>query len=336
MSDTDAVYDEIPIEKSPKSIEETIAALKDAGDVLPTQAVPDARSHWEDFFPRLLEEMRAAVAMAGEDEDPGDIAFWGVALIAERNRGEVDEALPVLIEILSLPDEQVDLLIGDLLTEMMPQALARAAYDQIPLLDGMFGDPALDVYARWAIGNAIVQLVAEDSLPRERAVEIFQRHLRRILEQHHAGTYSDDPFYPTVVTRELTRLLPHDAVDDMLAACHAEIVDTFMADEFEIRRRNEEGEFAFEDEMTRVHDNTVDDCLAVLKPWFDRDEEPGWFLSDDDDDDDRDLEMPADFEMEEVIPARSQTIHRQKAKVGRNEPCPCGSGRKYKKCCGQS
>ena len=23
------------------------------------------------------------------------------------------------------------------------------------------------------------------------------------------------------------------------------------------------------------------------------------------------------------------------AKVGRNEPCPCGSGKKYKKCCGK-
>jgi SWIM/SEC-C metal-binding protein len=23
-------------------------------------------------------------------------------------------------------------------------------------------------------------------------------------------------------------------------------------------------------------------------------------------------------------------------KVGRNEPCPCGSGKKYKKCCGSS
>jgi uncharacterized protein YecA (UPF0149 family) len=22
-------------------------------------------------------------------------------------------------------------------------------------------------------------------------------------------------------------------------------------------------------------------------------------------------------------------------KVGRNDPCPCGNGRKYKKCCGQ-
>jgi len=28
-------------------------------------------------------------------------------------------------------------------------------------------------------------------------------------------------------------------------------------------------------------------------------------------------------------------IKRQQPKVGRNEPCPCGSGKKYKKCCGQ-
>jgi uncharacterized protein YchJ len=24
----------------------------------------------------------------------------------------------------------------------------------------------------------------------------------------------------------------------------------------------------------------------------------------------------------------------RKSKIGRNEPCPCGSGKKYKKCCG--
>ena len=30
----------------------------------------------------------------------------------------------------------------------------------------------------------------------------------------------------------------------------------------------------------------------------------------------------------------SATVVRQQPKVGRNEPCPCGSGRKYKKCCG--
>jgi len=27
-------------------------------------------------------------------------------------------------------------------------------------------------------------------------------------------------------------------------------------------------------------------------------------------------------------------IRNEAAKVGRNDPCPCGSGKKYKKCCG--
>ncbi len=29
------------------------------------------------------------------------------------------------------------------------------------------------------------------------------------------------------------------------------------------------------------------------------------------------------------------TVVHEKPKIGRNEPCPCGSGRKYKKCCMQ-
>jgi preprotein translocase subunit SecA len=32
--------------------------------------------------------------------------------------------------------------------------------------------------------------------------------------------------------------------------------------------------------------------------------------------------------------APQQTVHRSDEKVGRNDPCPCGSGKKYKKCHG--
>jgi len=32
----------------------------------------------------------------------------------------------------------------------------------------------------------------------------------------------------------------------------------------------------------------------------------------------------------------SQTVRRSTPKVGRNDPCPCGSGKKYKKCCGSA
>jgi len=44
------------------------------------------------------------------------------------------------------------------------------------------------------------------------------------------------------------------------------------------------------------------------------------------------------FAVERRVAARlareARTVRRESAKVGRNEPCPCGSGRKYKHCCG--
>jgi SEC-C motif-containing protein len=35
----------------------------------------------------------------------------------------------------------------------------------------------------------------------------------------------------------------------------------------------------------------------------------------------------------DVVP---KTIVRSGSKIGRNEPCPCGSGKKYKHCCGRT
>jgi len=40
--------------------------------------------------------------------------------------------------------------------------------------------------------------------------------------------------------------------------------------------------------------------------------------------------------MQAVLKAASAPIQRQTQKVGRNDTCPCGSGKKYKKCCGES
>ena len=37
----------------------------------------------------------------------------------------------------------------------------------------------------------------------------------------------------------------------------------------------------------------------------------------------------------ESAPAKKQPKRREEKKIGRNDPCPCGSGKKYKKCCGR-
>jgi uncharacterized protein YecA (UPF0149 family) len=42
------------------------------------------------------------------------------------------------------------------------------------------------------------------------------------------------------------------------------------------------------------------------------------------------------FEGAAKAPRKIVLTQRTSTKVGRNDPCPCGSGKKYKKCCGAS
>ena len=43
---------------------------------------------------------------------------------------------------------------------------------------------------------------------------------------------------------------------------------------------------------------------------------------------------PKDFTSQPQMDASNRTVINETQKTGRNEPCPCGSGRKFKKCCG--
>jgi len=49
-------------------------------------------------------------------------------------------------------------------------------------------------------------------------------------------------------------------------------------------------------------------------------------------------DMPGKSPKAPASPASNESLRpfkRELPKVGRNEPCPCGSGKKYKKCCGK-
>ncbi len=48
-----------------------------------------------------------------------------------------------------------------------------------------------------------------------------------------------------------------------------------------------------------------------------------------------DPDRPEDITDLEILLNPQKTKIAEK-KVGRNEPCPCGSGKKYKKCCGKT
>jgi preprotein translocase subunit SecA len=102
-----------------------------------------------------------------------------------------------------------------------------------------------------------------------------------------------------------------------------------MGDWREYQKLIEEETNSFLDGSNKHYD-LVDDMISDLASWscF---KEPQEFVREFDE-----AEIEDDFESEEDIiwHSRSEgTFVRETPKVGKNEPCPCGSGRKYKKCC---
>ena len=50
------------------------------------------------------------------------------------------------------------------------------------------------------------------------------------------------------------------------------------------------------------------------------------------------IHLPSEKSTEETVEEKKEassesTVHHSGPKIGRNDPCPCGSGKKYKKCC---
>lgn len=89
-----------------------------------------------------------------------------------------------------------------------------------------------------------------------------------------------------------------------------------------VREYQKEGYDMFMDMITRIKEDTIEKlCMVQIR----REEE---------------VERIEEKRRQDYIMSRgedtpaSATIRREAAKVGRNDPCSCGSGKKYKKCCG--
>jgi preprotein translocase subunit SecA len=90
-----------------------------------------------------------------------------------------------------------------------------------------------------------------------------------------------------------------------------------------VREYQKEGYEMFMDMISRIKEDTVEKlCLVQIR----REEE---------------VERIEQKRRQNYIMSRGEdtpaaaTVRRETAKVGRNDPCPCGSGKKYKKCCGR-
>jgi hypothetical protein len=301
------------------TLDRIIQDLDDDADGLPRDAIREARKHRDQIIPRLIQSIRDATAAAATGHAPeGNAHFYALFLLAEF---KATEALPAVVEAISLPGELPFDLFGDAITESLSAILAALAVDRPEVLDELIGNRSINEYVRWAAADTFLYWVRDGRITREYAVERLGGLLREAVAR------SDSQIVNGLVNA-LTDFCPREALDEIREAFERGLVDETLITFEEVEESVAESESRFQARLDRCRPSGVQDTIAELDSWasFETAEprlveafgEP------------RELDLPQDDYDEPPT-----TIRNIEPRVGRNDPCPCGSGKKFKKCCGR-
>jgi hypothetical protein len=287
-----------------------------------------AQANREAIVPKLIEAIRTAThrAQAG-DIPPGGSQMLAAILLAEF---QAREALPAIIEAITLPSQLVDELYGDFITELLPRVLAVLCCDQPEVLDLIIANHDVDGYVRWSACTACVRLVAQGRIERADVVRRLTGYLREAVAE------CNDTAAAGFVS-SLLYLGACESSADIRAACETGLVDEMFDWKYA------EGELArgaegLNDFMTRYGPSKIEDTFEEIRDWHWGEPPP--------------LPEPPSLEpwpetatfsernrlyddIETPFSSETPKLNRVHA-ANRNDPCPCGSGKKFKKCCGAS
>jgi hypothetical protein len=288
---------------------------------LPVEALRAADTQRAELTPRLLTCLADVVANPALLEDDPDLQlpFFAMYLLAAwRER----LAHPLLLGFLRLPGEQCVDLSGDIVTEDMCRMLAQTSGGDPAGILALARDPAVNQWARLAAIKALSLLTAWGELPRARLVAYY----RDLLATEGPPANGAEP---GLVATEIL-CCAHDVGlgemrDELLV-----LYDRGWIDETVVGSRDD-----VVAGFTRPPVPTtppIDDVVRAVDWWqcFEREPRGQRAPTPPGDDPPPDRLVGGDRSWsEDGMPQP----YRAPPKIGRNDPCPCGSGKKYKKCC---
>ncbi|HSG70715.1 MAG TPA: DUF1186 domain-containing protein, partial [Planctomycetaceae bacterium] len=175
--------------------------------------------------------------------------------------------------------------------------------------------------------HTYLTLVRDGILTREEAVERLRGHLRTAIA-------NEDYEMVSALVSELLEYAPHEALDDIREAFRLDLIEPFFVSLEDVEDSVSEGLERFEESLARCHSAESLDTIETLKSWASFSERPvsvpktiSNFIPEEKKSRNPDFSPETSF--------APMTIRNTSPKVGRNDPCPCGSGKKFKKCCGQ-
>lgn len=199
---------------------------------------------------------------------------------------------------------------GDLITEDLNSIIYSTFDGHLEQLETVIENPEIDLYVRGAVLEVYEKLSKDGLVSREEFIE----YLRKLLKHQKNGTESD---LASIIQGVIIDNKLFEMMDDVQM-----LYDNGRIDESIVGKYDSFVDFMYDYSYIRDSVSCIDDAIEELYRWpmFEKTKEDKL------EEEKRLKELEAKFN-------KITQNDRTDEKIGRNDPCPCGSGKKYKKCC---
>lgn len=267
----------------------------------PKEAIETIIKNKEQAVPYLREAIDFAIQERDDIDDNYELHFYAFYLLAELQDKEV---FPKMMELASLPEDVLDLLLGDAVTEDLSDVLYNTYNGDVELLEQAILDLNTYDYAKSAMLRVLGQLYLDGELEKNKWKEFILNII-----------YSDELLGEYMYT-ELAWIICGCHFVEMLSDIQA-LYDKGLVQKMAI------GDY----------DSCIDEMFSYSREQFCKSEVntekrmKRWAMF-------ADKEEPkmSKKDLREFYKKVERELCK-KVDIGRNDPCPCGSGKKYKHCC---
>jgi hypothetical protein len=213
-----------------------------------------------------------------------------------------------MVRIFSHPGKFAYELVGDTVTEGLGRMLAGIWGGDIRGINSLIEGEEFDGYVRASGYDAHLVLVACGERTRDETVAYFRTLFRRFRRK---PSFALDG----LVTAALD-LHPADLMDHLVSVFRDGLVDTDFVDREDL-----------DEAYRKPREVALEELRQQYRLITDTTHEMSWWACFNDGE-------PEPREVPRLDPIAQEPVRNTAPKAGRNDPCPCGSGKKYKKCCG--
>ena len=296
-------------------IRELLARLDQHQGSFPKDLVEEAIARREEVTLRFLEiledlDRNPEPWLADDGRMIHIYALYGLALFRETR------AYPLLVRIFSRPGEFPFELAGDVVTQDLGRILASVSGGDVSGLIALIENEQGNEWVRSAALDSMVALVATGQRTREEAMAYFLQLFHKL--ERKPGAQWDG------LAHVCADLWPQEAIEELGCAYADGLVDTGSIDWQDIEQALALGQQGAM-QRARYRDPLISGLAKNM----------GWMQCFHHEPREYEGEQDSDENLLESASSEYTTapIRRTTPKIGRNEPCPCGSGQKFKKCC---